>query len=363
MYIKSVKLKNFRNYEKESITLGKNTNIFYGDNAQGKTNLLEAILVFSCGRSHRRASDSDMIMHGSDFAVIEIDFSDDTRDYSGKMIISGKTKKFVTINDAPIEKISQISNYINTVMFSPEDLCIIKEGPSERRRFIDMAISQLKPNYVAVLNDYYKALKQRNNILKNISKYDDEKAGDMLDIWDEQLGEKGSRILVYRNDFVNFINPYIKQFYNELSGEDSSICYECGVADITEDKDTFKDQIKEKLKKSRRRDIETRMTNCGVHRDDISFIINGKEAKIFASQGQQRSMILCLKLALTEAVKSIKGTYPIILLDDIMSELDKKRRSYFAEKIMDKQVLITTTDKRGSSSKYFFVKEGKITEE
>lgn len=361
MYIKNLKVKNFRSYDSCDISFSDSKNIIYGDNAAGKTNLLEAVFVFCTGRSHRRATDAEMIKDGEKFSVIEIGFTDGVRDYKGKMILSPDRRKSVTINDMPIEKISRISGYINAVMFSPEDLCIIKDAPSDRRRFLDMAISQIRPGYVNALNDYLKILKQRNNLLKK--EKDEKKLEEMLFVWDEALCAAASSVLIYRSEFIKFTEPFVKKFYNELSGEELSVCYESSISEDISDKEIIEKSFREKLLRARRRDIETAVTNYGVHRDDIRFYINGKEAKIFASQGQQRSIILCLKLAQTEAVKEVKGTYPVILLDDIMSELDRGRREYFASKITDKQVIITCTDKKNAAAKYFHVKDKKVWEE
>ncbi len=363
MYIKNIKLKDFRNYEYADISFSNGTNIIYGNNAQGKTNILEAIFLFCTARSHRRATDKDIIRRGANFGIIDIDFCDDVRDYKGKMKILDGKKKFVSINMVNIKKISQIADYINVVMFSPEDLAIIKDSPSLRRRFTDMAISQISPVYVSLLNEYLKILNQRNNLLKEIKRLS--KDDDTLEVWDNYLVDLSCKIIKYRKEFIKNLLEYAKKIHYEISGEKLSIKYVSNCSDNIYDDDNLYNELSEKIKKNRKRDIETGTSNIGCHRDDFYFYINDQDVKIYGSQGQQRSVILSLKLALTEIIKNKRGAYPVILLDDIMSELDESRRKYLAGKIRDKQVIITCTDKEQSSLysdvKYFHVSDGKIT--
>lgn len=363
MYIKKLKIKNFRNYSAAELAFDPKTNIIYGNNAQGKTNLLESIFVFCSGRSHRRADDGEMIAEGASSAVIELEFTDDVREYEGKMVMQSGKRKLVSFNGVSVSKISHIANYINAVMFSPEDLNIIKGGPGERRRFMDMALSQLKPNYVSVLNDYLKVLKQRNNLLKRL--YADSPELSTLDVWDEALADLSAKITLYRVDFIQFLKPFVKNIYAELSSEALDLSYVSNITDSFESYEVIKESMLKLLEKNRRRDLETKISNIGAHRDDIEFTIDGRDLKIYGSQGQHRSVVLCLKLAQTEAVYSVKKTYPIILLDDIMSELDKSRRDYFAGKIQNKQVIITSTDRDETQkdARYFYVKSGTVHQE
>jgi len=363
MYIKRLKIKDFRNYDTAELYFSDKTNIIYGNNAQGKTNILESIFVFCSGRSHRRADDGEMIREGALRSIIEVEFCDENRDYYGKMIMQSGKKKLVSFNGVSLTKISQIANYINAVIFSPEDLNIVKGSPGERRRFMDMALSQLKPNYVSVLNDYLKVLKQRNNLLKKLNPNSAE--ADTLDIWDESLADLGAKITIYRKDFIDFLKPFVLNTYAELSNEKLDLNYISNFTQSFDNYDVIKENMLNLLKKNRRRDIETKISNIGVHRDDILFSIDGRDLKIYGSQGQHRSVVLCMKIAQTEAVYSVKKTYPIILLDDIMSELDKNRRDYFAGKIKDKQVIITCTDRDNTQkdAKYFYVKSGNVKAE
>lgn len=363
MYIKRLKIKDFRNYDSAEFYFSDKTNIIYGNNAQGKTNILESIFVFCSGRSHRRADDGEMIREGALRSIIEVEFCDENRDYYGKMIMQSGKKKLVSFNGVSLTKISQIANYINAVIFSPEDLNIVKGSPGERRRFMDMALSQLKPNYVSVLNDYLKVLKQRNNLLKKLNPNSAE--ADTLDIWDESLADLGAKITIYRKDFIDFLKPFVLNTYAELSNEKLDLNYISNFTQSFDNYDVIKENMLNLLRKNRRRDIETKISNIGVHRDDILFSIDGRDLKIYGSQGQHRSVVLCMKIAQTEAVYSVKKTYPIILLDDIMSELDKNRRDYFAGKIKDKQVIITCTDRDNTQkdAKYFYVKSGNVKAE
>ncbi len=362
MYIKSIKLKDFRNYEHVNIDFINGTNIIYGNNAQGKTNILESIFLFCTARSHRRATDKEIIRQGADFGVINIEFCDDVRDYSGCMKILDGKKKFVSINNVNIKKISQIADYINVVMFSPEDLLIIKDSPVIRRRFVDMSISQISPVYVSLLNDYLKILNQRNNLLKNIKK--NGKGEETLDIWDNYLIDLSVKIIKYRREFIKKLLVFAKKIHTEISGEELFIKYISNCADNIYDDEKLYKELCEKIKKTRRRDIETGTSNTGAHRDDFIFYINDKDAKIYGSQGQQRSVVLSLKLALTELINQVKNSYPVILLDDIMSELDESRRRYLSGKIEGKQVIITCTDKEQSAPylnvKYFYVSNNSV---
>lgn len=365
MYITNLKLKDFRNYESADINFINGTNIIYGNNAQGKTNILEAIFLFCTARSHRRATDREIIKKDCEQSIIDIKFSDDVRDYVGRMKILDGKKKFVNINNVNIKKISHIADYINVVMFSPEDLFIIKDSPSVRRRFIDMSISQISPVYVSFLNDYLKIINQRNNLLKEIKRYN--KSDETLDIWDEYLVDLSCKIIKYRREFIKKLQEFSKKIHYEISTENLLIKYISNCNENIYDDEKLYTELCEKIKKSRKRDIETGMTNIGAHRDDFVFYINENDAKIYGSQGQQRSVVLSLKLALTEIIKNEKGSYPIILLDDIMSELDESRRQYLSCKIEDKQVIITCTDKEQkanySNVKYFNVSNNSVKEE
>ncbi len=369
MYIKEINLKNFRCYSSANLKFSPRTNIIYGFNAAGKTNILEAVYLFCTGRSHRRALIEEMIKEGRDLSEISIDFESYNRDFKGILKFSKDKKKLLKINEAEIKKLSEISNYINIVMFSPEDLSIIKGFPSERRRFIDMAISQIKHVYLKLLNDYIKTVSQRNSLLKNINSTG--KGEEMLDVWDEAMADLAASIAVYRYNFISDLKKYFYEIYNQVSNENIKMRYICSFYnDFEKDlsKETVKRNLLEKLELSRKKDIENGSTQIGIHKDDFLFFIDKREVRKYASQGQQRSLVLSLKLALAELIREIKGDYPVILLDDITSELDEKRRAYLKGKIKDKQVIITCTDKesnltKSGSVKYFYVNNSNVREE
>ncbi|MBQ7751940.1 MAG: DNA replication/repair protein RecF [Clostridia bacterium] len=360
MKIKKLTAVNFRNYENETVSFGENTNVFFGNNAQGKTNILEAVFLFSHGRSHRTKSDSEMINFGSDFMRLCLEFSDANRDYKAVLQLGKNGKKSITINNVPITKLSMLMRYLNVVMFSPEDLQIIKGAPQIRRHFLDEAISQLYPVYLKRLISYHKNLAQKNNLLKKMH-FSENISADMLDVWNEQLSDDGSFIMKYRADFIEKLNGYASEIHKEICKENLNLLYTPSVdCDIIDKENFYK-----KLSSVSSREIENGSSLYGIQRDELRFYIGDKEIKNFASQGQQRTAVLSLKMAQTELIADVRNEYPVLLLDDIMSELDFDRRAYLWGKIKDKQVILTCTDledaKDGSVSDIFEVVSGKVT--
>lgn len=359
MYISSLTLKNFRNYKSEKIEFSPLTNLIYGNNAQGKTNILEAVYLFAHGRSHRAKADREMIRFGSEFMALETEFHDNARDYKAELRLAKNGKKNIRINHVQITKLSMLMSYLNVVMFSPEDLELVKGSPSVRRRFIDSAISQLYPSYLANLIDYNKALVQKNFLLKNI-RSGNGKGREMLDVWNLQLAQTGAKIMKSRRESIELLCKFAAGIQNEISGENLTVRYAPGIKcdDITED------AVMEFLQKHSEREIDMGSAQYGVQRDDIAISVDEREARLFASQGQQRTAALSLKIAQADYIESIKSEYPILLLDDILSELDINRRSYLSEKIKNKQVLITSTDcdlkADTEDTKLFCVNGGKI---
>ena len=349
MYISSLSLANFRNYTSEKIEFSPYTNVIYGDNAQGKTNILEAVYIFSQGRSHRAKSDKELIKFGEDFSRLSLDFHDSERDYTAAMQLMKNGRKNIKINHVQITKLSKLMNYLNVVMFSPEDLELVKGSPSARRKFIDSSVSQLYPRYLTSLIDYHKALGQKNSLLK-VLRAKGAKSDMMLSVWNEQLAAEGEKIIKYT-------------IQNEISGEKLQISYMPGMRASGDDKDS----IYEYLEKNQRREIDLASAQIGVQRDDLHITINGSEAKIYGSQGQQRTSALSMKIAQADYIHHIKSEYPILLLDDIMSELDINRRMYLSQKIRDKQVLITSTDtdliESTDNTKLFKIKNGSVVRE
>lgn len=335
MLITSLKLQNFRNYDLLNINFNDKINIIYGDNAQGKTNILEAIYISSIGKSFRTNKDKELIKMGEYFSKIEVSFSKSDRNGIVKVDISDK--KDVYINGVKIKKLSELLGLIHIVIFTPDDINILKDGPAKRRRFLDMFIGQLRVNYIYSLNMYLKTLEQRNNYLKQI-KFEN-KSEDFLDIWDEKLCEYAEKVFKYRFEFINKLKEKIKNVHNIITENNEDIKIEY-VSDFIN-----KEEFLKILKNNKKIDILKGFTTKGVHRDDFNIYINDKLVNIYGSQGQHRTAILSLKMSELKVIYDETGENPILLLDDFMSELDEKRRMNFLRNIKDTQVLVTCTDK------------------
>lgn len=360
MIIKSIDLKNFRNYEINNIEFDEKTNIFYGDNAQGKTNILEAVFLSGTTRSHKGVKDVEMIKFDSDEAHIKSVISKKNIDYRIDMHLKKNKSKGIAVNGIPIKKSSELYGMVNIIFFSPEDLNIIKTGPSARRRFMDTELCQLDKIYVSNLINYNKSIDQRNKLLKDISY--NPSLEDTLDIWDMNIVRYGSEIIKRRTVFINDLNSIIGKIHLNLSGgkEELLIKYEPSVSE---------DIFEKNLLESRERDKKSKMTGCGPHRDDIIFTINGIDIRKYGSQGQQRTTALSLKLAEIELVKQSIGDTPILLLDDVLSELDSNRQNYLLNSIHDVQTIITCTgldefiNNRFDINRIFKVTNGKVSKE
>ncbi len=356
MWIENIKINNFRNYDNEEINLGKNINIFYGENAQGKTNIIESIFLSSMGKSFRTNKDKEMINLNKEKAVIEISFVKSDRE--GKVKIELSNKKSIYLNGIKLKKLSELLGNINIVIFTPDDINILKGGPQNRRRFLDIMISQLKPNYMYNLSLYLKTLEQRNNYLRQIK--EENKDENLLEIWDEKLADYAFIIFEYRNEFINKIKNKIKSIHKDITNEKEDIEIEY----ITECNN--KENYIELLKKRRKLDIIKGYTTKGIHRDDFNISINDKQLNIYGSQGQHRTAILSLKLSELNIIYEEIGEYPILLLDDFMSELDENRRKQFLKNIKNTQIIITCTEKFNIENNNFLiynVKEGKVFKE
>ena len=335
MWIKKIKIKNFRNYKEEEINLEKNINIFYGENAQGKTNIIESIFLCSLGKSFRAKKDIEMIKLNEENAIVEIEYEKSDRE--GKIKIELGNKKNIYLNGIKIKKLSELLGNLNIVIFTPDDINILKGGPQNRRRFLDIMISQLRPNYMHILNLYLKTIEQRNKYLRQIK--EENRDENLIEIWDEKLAEYAIKICEYREEFINKIIEKIKKIHKNITNGKEEIELEY----ITECKD--KEKYLKLLKERRKLDIIKGFTTKGVHRDDFVIYINEKEINIYGSQGQNRTAMLSLKLAELQVINDEIGEYPILLLDDFMSELDKNRRKNFLENIENTQVIITGTEK------------------
>lgn len=369
MYIKELKLKNFRNYEEMNVAFEKKFNIIYGDNAQGKTNILEAIFICSSGRSHRTSKDSEMIRLGEQFYSIKLNLEKENVDSNIEVSYIKDEKKKVRINEIPVQKLGNMMGHLNTVIFSPEDLLIIKEGPSERRRFIDITISQLRPSYFYDLQQYIKVLEQRNTLLKEIQY--NKSLMDTLEIWSSNLAKIGARIIKVRNDFIKRLSEAAEKNHYRLTDNMERLCVGYNPSfDVRsfEALESIESDFSKKLEEIRSRELMKCTTLCGPQRDDYEIILDGKSTKQFGSQGQQRTSVLSIKLAEIEIMKEDTGEYPVLLLDDVMSELDHNRQEFLLRNLNEVQTFITCTDKSFfkerfcGESGYLRVKSGKIIE-
>lgn len=334
MYIESIKLSNFRNYEALELRFDPGTNIFYGDNAQGKTNILEALYLCGTSRSHKGSKDKEVIRFDNEEAHIRMMVKKDGLSYKIDMHLRKNKAKGVAINGIPIKKARELLGVVNLVFFSPEDLNIIKNGPAERRRFLDSELCQLDKLYVTELSSYNHVLNQRNRLLKDLT----ENPGlfGTLDVWDRQLADYGKRLIGKRMEFVEELGEIIRDIHRKLTGdhEELEIIYEPSAG---------KEEFEACLLKNRDRDRRMKMTSQGPHRDDFCVLVNGVDIRKYGSQGQQRTAALALKLSEIYLVKhKIKDT-PVLLLDDVLSELDSSRQTYLLECIHDIQTMITCT--------------------
>ena len=334
MYIKSIELSNFRNYKELSMEFHPEKNILYGDNAQGKTNILEALYYCGMTKSHKGSKEKDIIRMNEKEAHIRMQIEKKGVSRRIDMHLKRNKSKGVAIDGIPIHKSSELLGLVNIVFFSPEDLGIIKHGPSERRRVVDMELCQLDKVYVHDLTKYNQIVNQRNNLLKQIGSDDSLLA--TLDIWDQQLVEYGTKIIKRRKKHIEELNEVIAPIHAKLSGgrEHLTLGYEANV--------TAKD-FGIKLAMNRDRDLMLKVTNHGPHRDDVEFAIADVDIRKFGSQGQQRTAALSLKLAEIAIIKKTLGESPVLLLDDVLSELDRNRQNYLLDSIEDIQTIITCT--------------------
>ena len=357
MKIKQLKLKNYRNYDLLELDFDSSTNILYGDNAQGKTNILESIYMCGTTKSHRGTKDRDMIRFGQEEAHIEAVIDKKGVPFEIDIHLKNNSPKGVAINKMPIRRAIELFGIVNTVFFSPEDLNIIKNGPSERRKFIDLELSQLDKVYLSDLSNYNRIVNQRNKLLKDV--YDRKDLIETLDIWDLQLVNYGKKIIDRRNKFIVELNEIVGKVHEQLTGgkEHLQIYYEPSASSV---------DFETNLKKNREKDIKMKSTSVGPHRDDICFMADGLDIRKFGSQGQQRTAALSLKLSEIEIVKKVINDTPILLLDDVLSELDKHRQNYLLDSISDIQTLITCTglddfvNNRFHINKIMHVDNGKV---
>ena len=364
MRVHSLQLKSFRNYQEETVLFSPNVNVLFGDNAQGKTNLLEAIHLFSSGKSHRSNSDKDMISYEADSAKLILSYENKERSMESELrLFSGRQRKEMKQNGVKINKKKEWIGSFKSVLFYPEELNLVKEGPEGRRHFLDSAIGMLRPMYDHYTVVYQNALRQKSLLLRKIEDYPSYRK--MIPVWNEYLAELGSRIVFYRQSFLRKMEPMVKEIVQDITSEKEilDISYDSPFSDF-KTVESIKSFFKEKQEEMKETEIRAKQVLIGPHRDDFLLMLNGKSAKSFASQGQQRSIVLALKLAQTRLIFEETGEYPVLLLDDIMSELDSSRRRYLTENTKEKQVIITCTDPEyvelNRDVSYFRVEEGKV---
>ena len=361
MYFKKIELKNFRNYEEEEIEFNDKVNIITGKNAQGKTNLLESLYIMSLGKSFRTNKDIEMIGFEKDYCRAKSLSVKEGRELEIEINI-GREGKTVKINGSKTEKNIELLENVFTVVFSPEDLKIVKDEPEKRRRFIDRELCQLKPVYYKNLGRYKKILQQRNSLLKQ-----QEIKEDVIDVWDESLAEYGAKIIQERSRFIGKLNEISKEISRRITNgkETLEISYDANI----EKKESLEEQkyyLKKELSKNLKADIFRRSTSAGPHKDDLRICAEGMDIRRFGSQGQQRTAALSLKLAEIKMIREETGVSPILLLDDVLSELDEERQRFLIRSMEEIQLFITTAElneevkKQLSAGETFFVENGTV---
>lgn len=353
MIIKELNFKNFRNIEDLILSPQEEMNVICGENAQGKTNILEGIWLFTGAKSFRGSKDNNLVKFGCERALLSLDFLGEGIEKTAKIEID--TKRTAYLNEKKQNSARNLAGNFNAVIFSPNDLSLVKDGPGVRRKFLDLAIGQLYPSYIEILRKYLRAVTQRNKIIKDF-KYDSS-LSEMLDVFEKEIVLEGKKIISLRERYIEILNESFPKIYEGLSKgrEKTEILYikSCEV-----------ENLGSKLLYNRREDSFIGATSVGPHRDDIDFKINGISARLYGSQGQKRSVALCLKLAEAEIIRKNTGEWPICLLDDVMSELDPERQNFVLNHIKDMQTFLSCCDpqnfKNLRSGKIFTVKDGNV---
>ena len=361
MKINNIEIQNFRNLENLKTDFD-DVNIIYGENAQGKTNLLEAIYLFTGSKSFRGVKDSQLVQFSKEFSKLKAEFYSNKREQNAEILI--KNKRSATLNGIKKSTPAMLGDDIKAVIFSPVHLSMVKDGPIERRKFIDNALCQLNSNYRNALKEYNRCLQQRNIVLKDMQQYGG--LDDILYVWNLNFAKSGARIIYQRQKYIEALLPYAKDIFKGLSSGTEEI--DLILKGSFDYKDLSAAQIEEKLleklEENKAVDILNKNTSVGAHRDDLEIFINGREARIFGSQGQQRSCVIALKLAESSLLHEKTEIMPVALLDDVMSELDEKRQDYILNHIKDWQVFITCCDKntilRLKKGKTIHLENGKI---
>ena len=369
MICHAIKVKNFRNIEQAELTFDDGVNILVGNNAQGKTNLLEAISFTALGKSFRTTHEEELIRFGSEMAEVSLDFSDSVRRQNVTVRMMRGKRRRIEHNHVKVSRLSDVVGAFRTVLFCPEHLSLIKDGPGERRNYLDIALSQLYPIYLKSLQRYNQILKQRNQLIRAAE--DDRKTfSQTVEFWSSQLAREAAVIARYRTEYISRAEGHVRDCFAEMTGEVEapSLIY-AGSSHLSPDEYRDLERTEKSyfdlLMNHHDREIGAGTTLWGIHKDDIEITINDRPARAFASQGQQRSLALSMKLAEGEICKEEFGDYPVFLFDDVLSELDGTRRDYLINRMKDKQVIITTCEpdmiKSDTDAKKIYVRGGKYT--
>lgn len=358
MYIKQIRLEQFRNLLDQEIEFDPGINILTGNNAQGKTNIIEAIWLFSACKSFRTNNEKDFIFYQANHADLDLLFYKNNRFQSASFRYYERKKREMYLNEIKVKPSELIGNFLS-VLFFPEHLNLVKEGPDVRRKFLDFAICQVKPRYFALLSEYNKTLYQRNNVLKS----EEESILKTLDVWDEKLAVLGTEIFLFRKKYVQMLHQYGAAVIDEMTQGRETLCVEYKSFTLeSDDRNWIQQQLLNKIRNSREKDLRYGYTNEGPHKDDLELSLNGRSAKAFGSQGQQRSCVMALKLAEAEILNDFYDEYPVLLFDDVFSELDQKRKNYIIQKIKEKQVIITACEQIQdfSGARLFEIDHGEV---
>lgn len=374
MYLTALSLENYRNYESLALNLTQETNIFYGDNGQGKTNILEAVFYCAIGKSFRGCPDEDLVRRGQSGFCVKADYSGDITE-SINIKYTGKSEKSIKVNGIYLRKLGHLMGNMLAVVFSPEDLHLINEGPSVRRKMLDIAISQVKPSHYFDLSKYNTILREKNNLLRDAKFSGSDNFSSLLDVYNEQLSEAGAGIILRRKNFTDILSKVAEKKNDEISGgeklsteyyTDSVPCENVDFSDANA-AGLIKKLFYQELSRKKEKEIERMATLSGPHHDDLIIRLNGEEIKKFGSQGQKRTAVLSLKLSELSILKGSTGRNPVLLLDDVFSELDASRQRQLLDGLKNFQTFITCTDINElpkellSNSSCFSVKKGTCT--
>lgn len=344
MIIEKLTLRNFRNYEETVLTPHEGVNLFFGANGSGKTNLLEAIHYCALGKSHRITGDQSAVRIGESFAVCGVDVRSGgvKREISVRLVPNEAAKKVILLDQKQIKRFSDMMGCLQCVIFSPEDLGLIREGPSVRRRYLDMMISQVNRGYFIALQQYRSGLEQRNALLKNMRGNPRPNFG-LLEVFEQAMAGPAEVIVQERIRVVELLSRLAAETYRRISGREEEE-FQAGYHSAFRESGNVQEDFVRVMKENREEDLRLGITSAGPHRDDLNLSLNRKNMKVYASQGQIRTAALSLKLAQMKALRQMSGEPPVLLLDDVMSELDKDRRMRLVSEISDYQTFITCTD-------------------